>query len=271
MATSYTFTVHAGVGTIQDAAVTVGGIRYDVDQMLATGYGGGTAGTSFVVVDDQVAAAITALRAGTWPLFDVNSVPGASPTPIPSTQLMRVAGTPTTTGQGAFYDSSLGLYVVGTPAVSSQEITYAENVTGTVTTASVAGGGSGAAGTIVDIPNCAISVPAQTGTVMIEGGAEFQQSVAGGGNVFLYITETTAGAGSPTVGWDARPLPNSTSNFLKNIGYLRAYARLTSVASTRTFKLSFYLTAPASNSPSVVALNTNVGLSTPSYLQARLI
>lgn len=83
MATTYTFTVRAGV-TLVDASVSYNGTRYDVDAQLAAG------GGSIVTADENLATLLKQLRASDGALLDVNGVPGA---PDPAlTPLLPVYG-----------------------------------------------------------------------------------------------------------------------------------------------------------------------------------
>lgn len=162
-------------------------------------------------------------------------------------------GTPAD-GATVLYQLSTGLWISGAPVVGGKEIAYVENATGTITTASVVGNASG---TLVDIPGVAITVPANTGPVWLEGAATLSQTVVGAGSGALYLMETTSG--SVLADYDVRPLPNSTAGNANGLGALRVRLRLGAVASTRTFKLQINAKAPASNSPSVAAANGSSG------------
>lgn len=70
MATTYTFTLHAGV-TLADSSFTYGGSIYDVKDQLTAGSG------SIVTTDGGLAAVLRSLRTPTGLLLDENSVPGA--------------------------------------------------------------------------------------------------------------------------------------------------------------------------------------------------
>ena len=172
-------------------------------------------------------------------------------------------GTPTD-GQALGYQASTGKWVAASPAVAGGEIAYAENVSGTTTgVAGVANATSAA----VDIPNCAITVPANSGVVWLEGQAFFQQTVAGLGQALLQIIETTGG-GSTALATDSRFLPNVNATNDRNVGYLRPKYRLGSTVATRTFKLSALIAAPASNTPSVLIPNLSTFGGFASFIRA---
>lgn len=160
-----------------------------------------------------------------------------------------VLGTPAD-GQALVYQASTQKWVAASPAVAGAEIAYAENVSGTPTNASATNGVSNGA---VDIANCAISVPANSGIVMLEGYASVNQTVAGIGGASLAIVETTSGSTIlETVG---RALPNNATANANTVGNLVVERRVGPTTGTRTFKLTLQALAVAGNSPTVQAVN----------------
>jgi len=135
--------------------------------------------------------------------------------------------------------------------VQTAEVAAGVNATGTPTSLSASGG----AGTIVVIPSTAVSVPnSGTRPVYLEFEAALQQTVAGDGNGFLLLYETTSG--STLLDYSPVRLPNSTATAISEVTWsLRAY-RLGTVSSTRTFELRAYLYAIAANNPSANVLNS---------------
>lgn len=153
-------------------------------------------------------------------------------------------------GQVLAWSGTLGQYVPAAPAGQSR-VAAASNTTSTPTAASATAGTLGAA---VDIPGAVISVPPSAGRpVVVKFGANLQQTVAGTGDVFLSLNETTAG--STGTRYSALvPLPGSASTQPTYESAPYGEFDLGVVASTRTFKLSLAVWG-GTGSPTVQALN----------------
>lgn len=174
-----------------------------------------------------------------------------------------LAARPTASGSERYYfatDDGAGTLYADTAAgvwtpLNPGEIAYAANITGTVTTS--------ANGSIVDIPGCAITIPATKRPVWLKMHAIVQQSAAGQGNASLYLYETTSGATLVTN--FVEPLANLTSGgrYLDISGEYR----LGPVTSPRSFKISIVTIVAASTTPAVQAINTAAN---PSWLLAEM-
>jgi hypothetical protein len=163
-----------------------------------------------------------------------------------------------TDGQLLAWSASLSEVVPVNPSGPS-ELAYAENTTATQTT--VAGAAS-AAGALVDVAGCAITVPISSRPVVLEAEFGWTQTVAGQGQVTLLIIETTT---TPTtVRTDNKALPNNTGPRSQN-GSCRARLRLGATVAQRTFKLTAQVGATGATVPTVNVLNSVTG---PSYITA---
>lgn len=152
-------------------------------------------------------------------------------------------------GQLLRWDAATGKLVWTNP-VGQSEIASAANTTGATTNLSAAGG----AGSIVPILFTAISISNSNGrAVTLEYEANFLQTVAGAGTLFLLLYETTSGAS--LIGFRASPLPNATSVARQQVGLPTGHKPIGVVSSTRTFELRAYIYAEAANSPSGSILN----------------
>lgn len=165
-------------------------------------------------------------------------------------------GSPTD-GQVLIYDLDLGLWVAGTPIAAGKMIDYAENVTGTATTATST--------TPADIPNCNIVVPPTTGEVWIMAAVNVSQSVVGTGVASAAIIETTGAEAS--LNSVAAVLPNTTASLVKNMGVIRPMVRVGPTNVQRTFKLRLSVSA-ASGTPSVQASNLSTFGGLQSWIKA---
>ena len=153
-------------------------------------------------------------------------------------------------GQVLAWSATLGSYTPVNPTGAS-ELAFAANITGTVTSLSASGG----AGAIVDIPGCVITVPPSADrSVRVEYAIDATQTAAGLGTIYVLLYETTGTA--TLLDYAATTLPNQTGAGVNQIPSPRGTFELGVVTSTRTFKLSAYIYAVASNSPTANVTNT---------------
>jgi hypothetical protein len=161
-----------------------------------------------------------------------------------------------TDGQLMVWNAALGKFVPANPT-GNAELAYAENVTATQTAVAAA---ASAAGALIDIPGCSITVPASVRPVILEAEFGWTQTVSGQGQITLLIIETTV---TPTtIRTDNKALPNNTGPRSQN-GSCRARLHLGAVASPRTFKLTAQCGATGATVPTVNVLNSSTG---PSYI-----
>lgn len=185
MATTYTFTLRAGV-TLVDAKVTVNGSDFLVDEALTAG------GGSIVTTDQNLAVALAGMRMNTGLVFDVTPpiATGGGTVPNP---LLAITARPGdfTGGQLPAYDPATGTFI---PAAGAVAVAQPRTVT-TVTTIV-------ATDTVVNY-NLSASLN-QVLPSAVGWTSRFTVSVVSNGNFYLLLTtvlsQTIDGASSLTLG-----------------------------------------------------------------------
>lgn len=204
-------------------------------------------GDAYFAIDDNGGTLYRVNVAGSgW----VKTAPGITEMPIDRSGI--------TDGQLVAWSAALSKFLPVNPSGNS-ELAYAENLTGAQT--AVAGAAS-AAGALVDIPGCSISVPVSPRPVMLEGSFDFTQTVAGQGQASLLLIETTGTA--TTVRSANTFLANNVGPRSQN-GLVRAKLRLGPTVAIRTFKLTAQCGATGATVPTFNVLNSPTA---PSYITA---
>jgi hypothetical protein len=159
------------------------------------------------------------------------------------------------------WSTALGAWTLANP-VGAGRIAANKNITSTPTSIPGPGAGGGV-GAKTTVTSTAISVTNSAGRpVVVTFGVTFQQLVAGSGEIFLILEETTSSATDAVL--KIVPLPG-TAAAAQNILTVDYELDIGVVTTTRTFDVRVLLYAPASNNPSGNLLNEP---SNPSWCRA---
>lgn len=187
------------------------------------------------------------------------ALPDVDPTTLVPGPL--VPGLSPTDGQVLVWSATAGAWSAANP-VGAGRIAANKNITSTPTSIPGPGAGGGV-GAKTTVTSTAISVTNSAGRpVVVTFGVTFQQLVAGSGEIFLILEETTSSATDAVL--KIVPLPG-TAAAAQNILTVDYELDIGVVTTTRTFDVRVLLYAPASNNPSGNLLNEP---SNPSWCRA---